>query len=187
MEIDSSRIGRHQTQALPSLLTTVLLPPLPPSNRRSALIFPNGRDTFASINCCWALGRFSSRHATAGSRVPPGERARAVRISALPLTVTSSLHSKLHRPSFQALLHPAWSSSSSLQLLLPSSRSPMHFLLPHTLHEKREAPHRLYRRSERLHPDAIIPIRIGLTQSNLENAEAVVLEVLGQSYKPYQR
>lgn len=45
------------------------------------------------------------------------------------------------------------------------------------LHEKRSSAPKAWKRSERVHPDAILPIRIGLTQSNLENIYEHLMDV----------
>lgn len=45
------------------------------------------------------------------------------------------------------------------------------------LHEKRSSTPKAWKRSERVHPDAILPIRIGLTQSNLENIYEHLMDV----------
>lgn len=47
----------------------------------------------------------------------------------------------------------------------------------YTLHEKRSSLPRLWARGDRVNSDAIVPIRIGLTQSNLENGYAHLMEV----------
>lgn len=47
----------------------------------------------------------------------------------------------------------------------------------YVLHEKRDgAPHQWSKRS-RAHPDEVLPIRIGLVQSNLHKAEEYMLDV----------
>jgi tripeptidyl-peptidase-1 len=47
----------------------------------------------------------------------------------------------------------------------------------YALHEKRTAIPRLWSRGDRVERDAILPIRVGLTQSNLENAEEHLMDV----------
>jgi tripeptidyl-peptidase-1 len=47
----------------------------------------------------------------------------------------------------------------------------------YALHEKRTSIPRLWARGNRVESDAILPIRIGLTQSNLENAEDHLMDV----------
>lgn len=47
----------------------------------------------------------------------------------------------------------------------------------HTVHEKRATTPRLWRRGDRVDQEAILPIRIGLTQSNLEDAYDHLMEV----------
>lgn len=45
------------------------------------------------------------------------------------------------------------------------------------LHEKRGSTPKAWKRSGRVHHDAILPIRIGLTQSNLENIYEHLMDV----------
>ena len=47
----------------------------------------------------------------------------------------------------------------------------------YVLHEKRSSIPRLWSRGNRVEGDAILPIRIGLTQSNLENGEKHLMDV----------
>ena len=47
----------------------------------------------------------------------------------------------------------------------------------YAVHEKRSSVPRLWNRGSRIDGDAILPIRIGLTQSNLEDAEAHLMDV----------
>jgi tripeptidyl-peptidase-1 len=47
----------------------------------------------------------------------------------------------------------------------------------YSLHEKRSSLPRLWSRGSRVDQDAILPIRIGLTQSNLENSYAHLMDV----------
>jgi tripeptidyl-peptidase-1 len=47
----------------------------------------------------------------------------------------------------------------------------------YALHEKRSSVPRLWSRSNRVEREAILPIRIGLTQNNLENAEMHLMDV----------
>jgi hypothetical protein len=47
----------------------------------------------------------------------------------------------------------------------------------YALHEKRSSMPRLWSRSNRVEIEAILPIRIGLTQNNLENAEMHLMDV----------
>ena len=47
----------------------------------------------------------------------------------------------------------------------------------YALHEKRSSTPRLWRRGNRVDGDAILPIRIGLTQNNLENGYAYLMDV----------
>lgn len=47
----------------------------------------------------------------------------------------------------------------------------------HVLHEKRSSLPKVWRRSNRVDRDAILPVKIGLTQSNLENGYAHLMDV----------
>lgn len=47
----------------------------------------------------------------------------------------------------------------------------------YTLHEKRSSPSSIWKRSERIDRDAILPLRIGLTQNNLEDGYAHLMDV----------
>lgn len=47
----------------------------------------------------------------------------------------------------------------------------------HVVHEKRDAPLHEWKRAARLEQDAIIPMRIGLTQTNLENGYDLLMDV----------
>ena len=47
----------------------------------------------------------------------------------------------------------------------------------YAVHEKRSSIPRLWSRGNPVDGDAILPIRIGLTQSNLENGEAHLMDV----------
>jgi tripeptidyl-peptidase-1 len=47
----------------------------------------------------------------------------------------------------------------------------------YALHEKRSSMPRLRSRSNRVEREAILPIRIGLTQNNLKNAEIYLMDV----------
>lgn len=47
----------------------------------------------------------------------------------------------------------------------------------YALHEKRSTSPRLWNRGERVDGEAILPIRIGLTQNSLENAELHLMDV----------
>lgn len=51
----------------------------------------------------------------------------------------------------------------------PSSR--------HVLHEKRAEAPKYWERTTRLHPGAILPMRIGLTQSNLHKGDELLMEM----------
>lgn len=48
---------------------------------------------------------------------------------------------------------------------------------PHVVHEKRSSPPHKWKRSARLHPQAVFPVRIGLTQQNLHRAEEFLNQV----------
>jgi tripeptidyl-peptidase-1 len=47
----------------------------------------------------------------------------------------------------------------------------------YAVHEKRSSIPRLWNRGSRVERDAILPIRIGLTQSNLESGEVHLMDV----------
>jgi tripeptidyl-peptidase-1 len=47
----------------------------------------------------------------------------------------------------------------------------------YSVHEKRSSSPRLWNRGERVDGEAILPIRIGLTQASLENAEIHLMDV----------
>jgi hypothetical protein len=47
----------------------------------------------------------------------------------------------------------------------------------HVVHERREQTLTTWAKRARAHPDHIVPVRIGLTQSNLDNAEDLLMEV----------
>lgn len=47
----------------------------------------------------------------------------------------------------------------------------------HVLHEKRSSLPRLWERGSRVESDAILPVRIGLTQNNLENGYQYLMDV----------
>ena len=47
----------------------------------------------------------------------------------------------------------------------------------HVLHEKRELPARDWVKGDRIANDAVLPIRIGLAQNNLEKGEQYLMEV----------
>jgi tripeptidyl-peptidase-1 len=47
----------------------------------------------------------------------------------------------------------------------------------YALHEKRSSSPRLWARGERVDGDAILPIRIGLTQNNLEDGHIHLMDV----------
>ena len=47
----------------------------------------------------------------------------------------------------------------------------------YAIHEKRSSIPRLWTRGNRVESDAILPIRIGLTQSNLNDGEALLMDV----------
>jgi tripeptidyl-peptidase-1 len=49
--------------------------------------------------------------------------------------------------------------------------------VPHVLHEKRETPSKDWIKGARIEKDAIIPMRIGLTQTNLENGYDLLMDV----------
>lgn len=47
----------------------------------------------------------------------------------------------------------------------------------HVLHEKRNTTPRRWQRGVRVHPDAILPLKIGLTQSNLDDGYEMLMQV----------
>ena len=47
----------------------------------------------------------------------------------------------------------------------------------HSLHEKRSAPPALWAKRDRVLPDIILPVRIGMTQSNLDKGATLLDEV----------
>lgn len=47
----------------------------------------------------------------------------------------------------------------------------------HVLHEKRSTTPRRWQRGQRVHEDAILPIKIGLTQSNLDDGYGLLMDV----------
>jgi hypothetical protein len=47
----------------------------------------------------------------------------------------------------------------------------------HVIHERREQTLATWSKRSRAHPNAIVPVRIGLSQSNLEDAEDLLMEV----------
>jgi len=47
----------------------------------------------------------------------------------------------------------------------------------HALHEKRSVVPRLWERGGRIESDAILPVRIGLTQNNLDNGYEYLMDV----------
>jgi tripeptidyl-peptidase-1 len=47
----------------------------------------------------------------------------------------------------------------------------------HILHEKRSSIPRSWVRSNRVERDAILPVRVGLVQSNLDNGEDLLMDV----------
>jgi tripeptidyl-peptidase-1 len=60
-------------------------------------------------------------------------------------------------------------SLACLASAIPSSR--------HVLHERRETAPRHWEKTSRLNPDAVLPMRIGLTQSNLDKGDDLLMEV----------
>ena len=47
----------------------------------------------------------------------------------------------------------------------------------HVLHEQRSSLPKVWRRSSRVDRDSILPVKIGLTQNNLENGYAHLMDV----------
>jgi tripeptidyl-peptidase-1 len=59
------------------------------------------------------------------------------------------------------------------------------FLSSHVIHEKRSIPAHNWSKHSRLHPAAIFPVRIGLTQQNLHRAEEFINEVAHPESRNY--
>ena len=49
--------------------------------------------------------------------------------------------------------------------------------IPYSLHEKRSRLPRLWRRGDRVKRDAVVPVRIGLTQNNLHEGYEYLMDV----------
>ena len=54
----------------------------------------------------------------------------------------------------------------------------------HVLHEKRDQVLSGWVQRGRVHPDAEIPVRIGMTQSNLDRGHDLLMEVYGRLFHP---
>ncbi|KAI5298711.1 hypothetical protein KEM55_003035, partial [Ascosphaera atra] len=65
----------------------------------------------------------------------------------------------------------------SLLALAVAAAAVPHPGVEHVVHERRDELPSQWRYAGRANPSAKIPVRIGLTQSNLENAEKYLLEV----------
>ena len=48
---------------------------------------------------------------------------------------------------------------------------------PHVLHEKRDRPLRMWEKRDRVDPSVVLPVRIGLTQGNLDKGPTLLDEV----------
>lgn len=57
------------------------------------------------------------------------------------------------------------------------SAAPSPSALNHVVHEKRDAPLHGWSKTDRLEKDAVIPMRIGLTQTNLDKGYDMLMEV----------
>ena len=57
--------------------------------------------------------------------------------------------------------------------------------VPHVLHEERSKPTRHWTRTEELKQDAKLPMRIGMTQSNLDQGDALLMEVAHHASNKY--
>lgn len=55
----------------------------------------------------------------------------------------------------------------------------------HVVHERRSQPAHQWEKHSRLHPAAVFPVRIGLTQQNLHRAEEFINEVAHPASKKY--
>lgn len=68
-----------------------------------------------------------------------------------------------------------------LRYLVPSAIAYLATAAPapvnHVLHEKRESAPRAWTKRDRVNPTIVLPVRIGLTQSNLENGPSLLDEV----------
>lgn len=71
-----------------------------------------------------------------------------------------------------------------LSLNVYSSALPNTPRTTHVLHEKRASSSR-WKRTNRVHPEAIIPLRIGLTQTNLENGHDLLMDISHPSSPSY--
>ena len=48
---------------------------------------------------------------------------------------------------------------------------------PHVLHERRVGEPKHWEKTSRLDPDVVLPMRIGLTQSNLDKGDELLMEM----------
>jgi tripeptidyl-peptidase I len=66
-------------------------------------------------------------------------------------------------------------SAAFVAFLTNCGAAPTHAI--YAVHEKRSSSPRLWNRGERVDGEAILPIRIGLTQNSLEEAESHLMDV----------
>lgn len=52
-----------------------------------------------------------------------------------------------------------------------------HAAVKHVLHEKRDIVPKTWRQHRRMHPDTVIPVRIGMVQSNLDIGHDMLMEI----------
>ena len=62
-------------------------------------------------------------------------------------------------------------------LALTASAVPAPTAGDHVLHEKRDVALPAWMKKDRLHPHARVPVRIGMTQSNLDKGHDLLMEV----------
>ncbi|KAK4495689.1 hypothetical protein PRZ48_012957 [Zasmidium cellare] len=77
-----------------------------------------------------------------------------------------------------------WLAVASLSLLAQAAPTEN---TRHVLHEKRSTTPRRWQRGERVHPDAILPVKIGLTQKNLEDGHELLMQVSHPDSERYGR
>lgn len=66
---------------------------------------------------------------------------------------------------------------SAVLLAVPALALPSSIHVNHVVHEKRDTIQRKWVRSSDLHPDYVLPARVGLKQSNLELGEQYLSEM----------
>ena len=70
-------------------------------------------------------------------------------------------------------------------LAVAVSASPISTTFSHVIHERRSQPPPSWTKNSRLHPAAFLPVRIGLTQQNLQRAEEFINQVAHPESKQY--